>query len=187
MKSKSSAMMVAAALALCALPAAAQERGFYAGLSVGQSTANGACDGIGGAGVSCDDSSNTWKLFGGYQVNRHFAAELGYSDQLAKASASGPGGTAQVKVSAWELVAVPSYPITDQFSVYGKAGLYYATSKGTSSAGASASETDNGLTFGLGAGYQITKNVGARLEWQRYNDVGGPNIDALNLGVLYRF
>jgi OmpA-OmpF porin, OOP family len=182
MKRKAWTTTLAAALALCALPAAAQERGFYAGLSVGQATVSDACNGAGG-GVSCDDSTTTWKVFGGYQFNRYLAGEVGYSDKIAEVSASAFGTSASVKASAWELVAVPSYPLTDQLSVYGKIGAYYAQSKASSGA----KETDNGLTFGLGAGYQLTKNVGARVEWQRYSDLGGADVDALNVGLLYRF
>jgi OOP family OmpA-OmpF porin len=180
---KGKAITLTAALALCALPAIAQEqRGFYAGASVGQSTISDGCSGVPG-GVSCDDSATTFKLFGGYQFNRHIAAELGYSDKLAEVSASGFGASASAKASAWELVAIPSYPLTDQFSVYGKIGGYYSEMKGSNGA----KETDNGLTFGLGAGYQFTRNVGMRVEWQRYSDVGGSDVDALNLGLLYRF
>jgi len=39
------------------------------------------------------------------------------------------------------------------------------------------SRTNNaGWTAGLGAGYDITRNLTARLEWQRYFNVGGDNI-----------
>jgi hypothetical protein len=40
--------------------------------------------------------------------------------------------------------------------------------------------------------YDLTKQVGPRGEWQRYNKMGGgsiaeTNVDVLSVGVLYRF
>lgn len=178
------------AAASCALPAQAQEPGFYVGASVGQSKASDSCNGL-PSGVSCDDKTTTWKLIGGYQFNRYIGAELGYSNRLAKASASGFGVNADVKVSAWELVAIPSYPLGD-FSLYGKLGFYAAKTEGRTNVGIAADDSNTDLTYGLGLGYNFHRNVSARLEWQRYSKVGGSNtgeadVDALNLGVLYRF
>ena len=176
--------------ALFALPAAAQEKGWYAGLSVGNSKAGDACSNV-GAGIACEDTTTAVKLIGGYQMNRNFAVELGYTPQLAKAKATAGGFTDEIKSSALELVAIPSYPIGD-FSLFGKLGLYVAqTDEKTNFAGdRSASNSD--LTYGVGVGYQFHRNFSARLEWQRYSKVGGgdigtADIDALNLGLLYRF
>jgi OOP family OmpA-OmpF porin len=176
--------------ALVALPAAAQEPGWYAGISVGQSKYNNQCDGL-PSGVSCDENATTWKLFGGYQLNRSLAFELGYSNELAKASASGFGVNVDAKASAFELVAIPSYPIGD-FSLFAKLGLYLADTTVTTNVGMSGSDSNSSWTAGLGAGYNFTKNIGARMEWQRYNRVGGDNtvrsdVDVFNVGVLYRF
>jgi OOP family OmpA-OmpF porin len=128
---------------------------------------------------------------GGYQFSRYIAAELGYSPTLTKASASGFGVTADVKASAWELVAIPSYPI-GELSLYGKLGFYAAKTEGRSNAGVSADDSNTDLTYGLGAGYRINRNFSVRAEWQRYSKVGGENngeadVDVLSLGVLYRF
>jgi opacity protein-like surface antigen len=48
------------------------------------------------------------------------------------------------------------------------------------------------MTFGLGAGYEVSRKLGVRAEWQRYNDVGGGNItkhdiDVLGVGVTWKF
>ena len=184
--------MAALIAAVWALPAAAQDAGFYLGASVGSSKAGDSCSGM-PAGVSCDDKATTWKLIGGYQFNRYIAAELGYSNQLAKASASASafGLTEEVKSSAWELVAIPSYPIGD-FSLFGKLGIYAARTEDTTNFAGNESVSNSDVTFGAGVGYRIHRNFSARAEWQRYSKVGGGNvgkadIDALNFGVLYHF
>src|SRR5687767_10640207 len=84
---------------------------WYIGGTLGQAELKDAC-----AGVSdCDEKDTAWRILGGYQFNRHFAAELGYHD-LGEASA--PAGTSEA--NAWELVGIGSYPIANQFSIYGK-------------------------------------------------------------------
>jgi OOP family OmpA-OmpF porin len=183
-----------------ALPAAAQMAApsmsaFYIGGSLGQSKANDFCDGTSGSGVSCDDKDTAWKVFAGYQFHPNVAIELGYSD-LGKAKASGGGAEISDEASAWDLTAVGSWPLANKFSVYGRLGFYHSevTSNASVSGFGSASEdkSTTDLTFGIGARYDITRNLGVRAEWQRYNDMKDAfdtksNVDVLSIGVLYRF
>jgi OOP family OmpA-OmpF porin len=183
-----------AALALVAAPAfaqQAQDTGWYAGASVGQSTAEDACTGLGGAGISCDDKDTAWKGFLGYQVNRNFAVEFGYTN-LGEVSASAGGVNASIESTAFEFVGLGIMPLGSQFSVYGKAGLYRAESEGRSNVGVSADEDNIGLTFGVGVKFDLSRSVAIRGEWQRYSDVGGgnlgeSNVDVLSVGVLFKF
>jgi OOP family OmpA-OmpF porin len=153
------ALGIAGAMALTG-PALAQDTGFYAGFSLGQATADDACTGVSGPGVSCDDKDSAWKILGGYQFNRHFAVELGYTD-LGEVSASGPGFSASIESSAFEVVAVGMMPIADKFSIYGKLGMYRGESD-ASGPGGSISESTTDLTFGIGARYDFTRNLGVR-------------------------
>ena len=182
--------LIAMAMIAVALPAAAQEQGFYIGASVGNSKTGDSCNNL-AAGISCDDKTTTWKLLGGYQFNRYIAAELGYSDSLAKVATSGGGLSEDIKVSALELVAVPAYPIGD-FSIFGKLGVYAARTEDKTNFAGDLSESNSNVTFGAGVGYRIHRNFSARLEWQRYSKVGGgdlgkDDIDVVNLGLLYHF
>jgi len=172
--------LLAAAATALALPAAAQVglSSVYAGGSLGQSSFTDACSGI----ASCDDKDSTWGLFAGYQINRTFAAELGYHDLGA---ASAPGAT--FDATAWELVGVAAWPLGAQFSVYGKLGAFYGEAK---SGGDKENTTD--LTYGLGVQYDLNRNLGLRAEWQRYPNLGGDSlvetdVDALRLAALWRF
>ena len=206
MKSKAKAGLAILGLASAVTfgsPAIAQDMGFYIGGALGQSSVDIDCAGT----TSCDDKDSTWKILGGYQFNRNFALEFGYAD-LGAASASTPSfflpgfGTvpaANLKIEAtvFELLAVGILPIADRFSLYGKAGL--ARSETETSVnfanGLSRSESDSGtsLTFGGGVRFDVTRNLGIRLEWQRYTDVpeavtdSEGDIDVISLGVIFRF
>ena len=177
-----------------AIPAGAQgmsynPQRFYVGGSIGQATQKDACAGT--SGISCDDADTAWRVLGGYQINRSFAAELGYHN-LGKAKASAGGATAEVEANAWELVGIGAYPVMDNFSVYGKLGLYSGKAKGTSNFGVSASDTNTDFTFGFGAQYDLSRQLGVRGEYQKYNDLGGDNVgktdvDVFSIGVIWRF
>jgi OOP family OmpA-OmpF porin len=197
------AAVLGVATAMVAVPAAAQMRmpgmsGFYLGATVGQSKAKDWCSGLGGTGISCDDSDTAWKLFGGYQINRNFAAELGYA-KLGKFKASLGALTDEAKVSAWDLSLLGSWPVADRFSVFGRLGVYQAHAKEEFSFADSVEHDNNDLTYGFGVRYDFTRNFGVRAEWQRYADVGGgdvalgadvgqkSNIDVLGISALWVF
>lgn len=166
--------------------AQAQDAGFYIGGALGQVELNGACSGL-PPGVSCDEKDSAWKILGGYQFNRHLAAELGYAN-LGEASASGVGITARAEVTAWDVVAVGSFPIMDRFSIYAKLGMFRSESEVTASTGTSSDESETGFTFGVGLRYDFTRNLGVRAEWQRYQEVSeDTDADLLSIGIVWKF
>jgi OOP family OmpA-OmpF porin len=142
--------------------------------------------------VSCDDEDTAWKILGGYQFNKNFAVEFGYTD-LVEVSGGGAVGNFSTEATAFELVAVGMMPLADRFSVYGKIGMYRADvdASGTGIFG-SVSESNTDLTFAVGVRYDFTRNLGVRAEWQKYQDVGGgeigeSDVDVLSVGVIWKF
>jgi OmpA-OmpF porin, OOP family len=188
------AVTSAAAMAL-ALPALAQTSdggrgGLYVGGTVGQSEFKDGCADL-PSGASCDEKDTAWRLLAGYQLNRWLAAEVGYHD-LGKIDGSALGVNAGVEAKALELVGVGTLPIGSQFGLYGKLGGYRGETKLSSNVGVSGKDTNNGLTFGAGLQWDALRNVGLRLEWQRYNDIGGDDsakgdIDVVSVGAIWRF
>jgi OmpA-OmpF porin, OOP family len=194
-KARSSFAIIGLASALAFTgPSFAQDGAFYVGGSIGQTDVKDGCTGLNVPGVSCDDEDTSWKIFGGYQFNRNFALELGYVD-LGEVKASGPGGTATIEATAFELVGVGMLPLANNFSLYGKIGLYRAeteVSVNTFLLVASEDESNTDLTFGIGAQFDVSKQFAIRAEWQRYQDVGGGDIgesdvDVISVGALFRF
>ena len=187
--------------------AMAQEPGFYVGGSIGYSNLDAGGDeaeleaALLGEGVTAtvdiDDTDMGWNIFGGYNFNQYFGAEIGYVD-LGEASADIAvtvpaivGGSADVGLTGVTLHAVASYPVYEQIDLFAKAGaIFWDADLDVSVAGVDVlSDSDDGtdFTFGLGAKYNFSNNVTVRAEWNRYMDVGDSDIDLFSVGVLYNF
>lgn len=202
-------LVATALLALGSLVAVSQAsaQGFYIGGGVGKSNID---DDIAGPGLitsgTVDGKDTGFKLYGGYQFNQHFGLEVAYVD-LGTATYSGTFGGSPVtggKVDIWGLglFAVGAWPVSPSFSLFGKLGFLSWEAKWSDVTGGTAfSSTDSGsdLAGGLGMSYSVTKNLSARLEWERFKAGGGedflgfPNatgsakIDLLSVGLVYKF
>jgi OmpA-OmpF porin, OOP family len=188
------------AAALVALPAAGQVSmsGFYVGAGLGQSKARDFCTGTSGLGVSCDDKKTAWKVFGGYQITPNFAVEAGYT-KLGKFTARFGAETEETKVTAWEASLLAGAPIMNQLSIFGRLGVYRASVEDVDNIFGTFKHDNNDFTYGLGLGYDFTRNLGVRAEWQRYSKVGGgetalgagvgqkSDVDVFGISALWRF
>ena len=156
--------LVGAAIAASSPAALAQapaDVGWYVGASLGQTEVNLDCAGT----TACDDKDNSWKIFAGYQFNRNFALEFGYTD-LGEVTASTPAigfippASVAIESTVWELVAVGMLPLAERFSLYGKLGLYRADTdievNFVSLGSVTDSDSNTDLTFGIGVRFDIT-------------------------------
>jgi len=204
------------ALAGYATGVCAQDQGWYVGGSIGQSKADnaGSCSDLSGIfnpGFACssNDTSTGWKLFGGYQVNKYFAVEGAYVD-LGEFKISASGTVAAIpatasgsdKATGFSLDAVGTLPISEQFGLLARIGIFAwtldasATASGGGIPGGSASTQDKptgtGLDFGVGAKYDFARNFGVRAEYQRFQSIGNDNtgksdVDLISASAVYRF
>lgn len=138
---------------------------------------------IGGGLGANDDSETAWRVFGGFRAHRNIAVELGYVD-LGDMTLNGRPANSE----AFELVGLGILPLNEQFSVYGKLGAYRGEARG-----GGIQETLYDFTYGFGGQYDVTQNLGVRLEWQRFTDFGGGGFgqtgaqDIITLNAIYRF
>ena len=209
---KLSGMLGLVALAAVASPAAmADVLGWYGGASVGQSRAkidddriiNGLnAGGLATTSIKDDDRDLGFKVFGGYQFNKNLALEGGYFDlgEFGYRASTIPAGTldGNIKVKGLNLDVVGTLPITEKFSVIGRAGVTYAQAKdnfrGTGAVQVSdpnPSKRDTNYKLGVGVQYAFTENLAMRGEVERYriNDAVGNkgDIDLVSVGLIYRF
>ena len=211
---------VAAGIGLAlAIPtgASAQDSPWYIGGSIGQSrvkldtgglSRDLAAAGMANNGFSANETDTGFKLFGGYRFHPNFAVEGGYAE-LGKFSASGTVTTfnfvpivplpTKVTIEVGQglhLAVVGNVPLANQFSVFGRLGAYnMRTEMKVTVSGISSSESarNTGFLLGAGVGYDFTRNVGMRVEWEQFNKVGDKDktgqgdVGLLSVGLVYRF
>ncbi|HWM42885.1 MAG TPA: outer membrane beta-barrel protein [Burkholderiales bacterium] len=190
-------ILVAAALALSATQASAQ--GGYIGGSIGQSDIDDEItSGLINGSQSVDGKDTAWKIFGGFMFNRHFGLEVGYVD-LGEVSYSGttdafgpiePVTDGKVEVWGLNISAIGALPVTEQFSVFGKLGLFFWDAEANDTTGGlpfSAQDDGADLSFGVGLSYNFTRNLGVRAEWEMFQKVSDADASLVSVGLLWRF
>ena len=210
--SKTSTTLGFAALAIFTAPLTlAADPGWYFGGSGGPSQTDVDEDriaddlqGQGFATTSMDDNERDtgFKVFGGYQFNKHFALESGYYDlgDFGFTSFTVPRGSLHGVLGArgLNLDAVLSLPFTSKFSAFVRAGAAYSEVKGAFEGTGlvnviepNSESKEVNYKFGAGLEYMVTPRFGMRLEAERYridDSVGNTgDIDLYSAGVLFRF
>lgn len=180
---------------------------WYGVASIGQSKAQDSYKSSLDAGLpavglasSMDDTDTGYKLQLGYKFTPNWAIEGGYVD-LGKlnynATYTGGSASGEVKASGWNIAGVGTYPLNDQFSLFGKLGVIDAKVKGslndTTGNSGSIRKTKWNTNWGLGANYNLSKQWGLRAEWERFSklgdsgSIGESNVDLLSVGVVFKF
>lgn len=169
----------------------AQAQGF-AGLSAGTSRADIDCTGT----LTCDRTDTAWKLYGGYLFHPNFGAQVEvYRQGRAKFSASLGDGTTATGEFKGEGVGLYGLAIARDgiWSVFGKAGVLSSRITGAAriqDLSASRRETHTHFGWGAGVGVDWTKNLGARLEYERLRGrlLGDSvDVDQVTAGLVARF
>jgi opacity protein-like surface antigen len=131
----------------------------------------------GGVGTAHTDSSEvSFKILGGYQVNRHWGFEAAFTDL---------GGYRGADADSVSVAATATLPLDRHWALFAKAG---AASNRTRTPG-STDHTD--ALVGIGVGYTINRHVGVRVEYEQYGRLAGPasgfNDRADNLALVGKY
>ena len=191
--------------------ASADDKGWYGGVNLGQSSTRidnqGISNGLHGEGITTtsihdDDRDFGYKLFGGYQFNRHVALEGGYFDlgRFGFDANTTSGGTLKgnIRLKGLNTDLVGIFPITERFSALARLGLIYADGQDTFSGSGGLvthdghrSAYDFNVKVGVGVQYAVSPSVGLRAEAERYRVDDGVgdrgDVDLLSVGLVYRF
>ncbi|HEV7816550.1 MAG TPA: OmpA family protein [Janthinobacterium sp.] len=219
-QAKPLAVLAAFACVLLTSQAALAEDGFinpdwansawYLGAGVGQShasidqarlsnslTANGATL----TSFGSDERDTGYKLYAGKQLNRYFALEGGYFDLGTfgfQSTTSGNGAlNGQAGFRGVNLDLVGQWPLTERFSLYGRAGVDYARSSAhfsgnrlITAADTDTSERKFNAKAGVGVEYKFTEALAVRGEMERYrvNDAvhNRGDVDLLSINLVYK-
>ena len=201
---------LAIAAVLASSPAAAAEPGWYGGINAGQSmatidderiTRNLLGQGFTAVSIADDDRDTGFKVFGGYQFNRHFALEGGYFNlgEFGYTATTTPAGTltGDIKLQGVNLDLLGIVPFTEKLSAFARVGVIHAEAKDTFTGTGlvlvtdpSPSTRDTNYKFGVGLQYDFTEKVGMRIEAERYridDAVGNQgDVDLASIGLVVR-
>lgn len=163
------------ALGIAAATSAHAQQGLYAGADLSQ--------------INYKESSASLKTLAvvgklGYKINDNVAVEGRLGTGVSSDSFDDFG--TKVKVETDNLYGVyvkGMLPIADVASVYGLVGYTH----GKLSNSSMGSTSDGGLSYGAGAEFAITKQIGLNLEWAHLYKGDGYKTRALTLGVSYQF
>lgn len=195
-------LVILALVSSSAVMAADGNSGWYVGASAGQSNTNvdtaGIKSGVENLGltgvvVSVDDTTTSWKLFAGYQLNQYLGFEAAYVNLGEITGSVTTNELVPIRVSASPYATVVSVvgslPVSDAFSIFGKlGGDFWTANVKASASGYEANDKSDGLDFayGIGAKWKFNPNVGLRAEWERFQ-MKDTDSDMWSLGVAYSF
>jgi OOP family OmpA-OmpF porin len=157
----------------------------------------------GATGIDSRDSGdgNQWRLQGGYRFNPNVAVEAGYIDLgKAKYRAGFTGGAAKgdLKAGGLDAVVLLGMPLSDKFSIAGKAGIIAAHVKSELSAGGVAVDGHASTNvvrplLGVSMHYQLAPQVDLRADVDRVANIGTSghtgkmDSNMVSLGIAYHF
>ncbi len=169
-----STLLLSATLGATAFGANAQDSGFYAGAGVGQSFVDEG---------AYDDEDTAWSAFAGYQFTRYFGLEAGYADfGKIEPDTAGPA----LEGDSAYLTAVGTLPVSDNFSLYAKAGLHRWNVDTDLPVLGGDDDSGTDPTYGVGAQYRFSDRVALRGEYSRF-EVEDADADLAQLQVRFDF
>jgi OOP family OmpA-OmpF porin len=181
--------LIFALIAAATAVGSAQAQQAYVGVGVASAdhssklpgTTNGSSDGFKASG----------KLFGGYDFDKTWGVEAGYTDFRSSNYSYTLGGqnySGKADGHSFYVAGKATAPINEQFSVYGKLGA--AENKRTLSDpvfGGSKNKTE--VYAGIGGQYNLNQKVALTLEYERYGKStnAGAKPDVITVGAKYAF
>ena len=193
-------------LAIISTSVFAEDGKFYIGASGGRVDVETGVSGTTGT-ANLDEDDKGWKVYAGYKWENNFGIELNYAD-FGEASLSGNNGDTFVyqgttytftangvnidlEGTTFGIGLTYSLPlIEDTFYIDAKVGAHTWDAEMTISADAAGnvSLSDDGTDpfYGLGLTYQITKEFGARVEFERY-EFDEEDVDYASAGLTFSF
>lgn len=163
---------------------------------------------VGLTNSSVDQNATPYQIFAGWRFMDYVAVELAYlnlGEATYKADLTGYEGTGAIK-GTWSNDGVPLsvlgiWPVSDQFDVFGRVGVYYGSTDlklrakddtGTTVETGSIDDSTTQFFGGIGADWNFTEAFTGRAEWQAMpsvgnDDTGSGNFNNFIFSLIYRF
>ncbi|MFC0308547.1 porin OmpA [Gallibacterium trehalosifermentans] len=204
MKKTAIALAISGLAFVSVAQAAPQANTFYAGAKAGWASFHNDVNQFEENVDVVHRNSETYGVFGGYQITDNFAVEAGY-DFYGKLKMHSHDGSTRARHTAHglNLSLKASYPVLDNLDVYGRVGAALIRSSYTTHEDGEKVASDHKLkvspVLAAGVEYAILPELAARLEYQWVANVGkvnqitnadanySPSIGSVSLGLSYRF
>lgn len=213
MKKQSLRSIVLGALAMLAATSAAAQSGFYGGVSV----RDGGADAIGLSfgrtpfawnrftAPAAEDAMQRALVFGGYRWSNDVSVEAAFNSSDKYALRPGTIGVSSVGLGlsdparTWNADVYTSWEFVHNLSLYGRLGYAQSDSRPllapVTLLASDARRLRDGVNYGVGLRYDLTRLLGLRVEYSRSNRFGGenaipgvlPESDQVTLGVQFKF
>ena len=132
-----------------------------------------------------DKSGNALKVFGGYNFDQNFGAEVGYTrfgSFSENATVAGVATKQDGSARSFYGVGTARANLSDSFGIHGRAGVSFGKVNGTNVLPASDNlmGTKTSLLVGLGADFKLTPNVTLMADYDHYGKLSN-NVKANTL------
>lgn len=167
---------IAAALLLSAVsaaPALAANPGGYVAADIGSATFSGANFGGPGANLTFPNPGSL-HLSGGFRFDQNIGIEGGLVFVGDSTINYIGGGYETLRTSAIYIAAVGTLPLSSQFDLFGKLGLSSTKIDYISNVFANATQSTGNVMFGLGGQFNVTPNIGIRVQYENFGKVDFP-------------
>ncbi len=156
---------------------------------------------------SIDEKDKGWKIFGGVEVNDYLAIEGSYHDVGKATLKIGDGGTITIGDQTVTVGGGDSVNVTlngKSFGIAAKVGKKFgmvrpfakvgfqrwraksSASDATYAQAITSNSSGTDLFYGVGFEFIPKEQLGISVEWERY-DFGGIDVDAIGVGLRYKF
>lgn len=187
---KLAALSVALSGAMSVYAAPPAESGFLLGIDAGKADAHKYCHNI----SNCDSSDTSIRGDVGYQFDKNWSAELGYTSFGSLFKSHDNNFDASQKASAWTVSGIGTLLLTERFGVFGRVGAarYSTDNSGTVQGVPVKDEKKVKPYLGAGVKFDLTQNVALRAEYQLYTNISRvdgakDDVQGLYAGAVFRF
>jgi len=141
------------------------------------------------SGFNIDTDANAYRFVAGFQLGDYLGLEAGYhnfGDFSETIDLGGFSALTKVAADGWTLGGTLGLPLNEQFSLYGRAGVFFWDADVEVDGFSINVPEDENPYYGGGAKVEVTSNLSLVGDWTRY-ELDTIDSDVISIGLQYRF